>query len=262
MDDDGDVWELRRVRKPKGTHRPQSKNTPGAERDMLYSNDTGELQGPTESVPVYDWEFPRVEPDRPLNANGLTPGQQAAADLLAYALEQLIETAVIPLVKSVILKRRESKRLKATGRENRASVGVDERRPTGKSPSDAAVPPTGSVTMSSAEYRQQLYLTLAAEALVVQQKEWLAGAQVEDADLADDVKKAIDQALKVGVSSLNAEMSALIAEYLKDMEVVDGEAQPRLTFSEVATLHLTGGSRQNLTIPPPHPDVGRGSTLV
>ena len=65
-------WQLRSVRVPKGTHLANSKGTPGAQRDLLYTNGTNALVGPAESVPVDkeegsspDYEYAQSDEDGP-----------------------------------------------------------------------------------------------------------------------------------------------------------------------------------------------------
>src|SRR5262245_36864311 len=102
-----DEWQLRRVRVPKGTHFSDSKETPGAERELLREDGTNKLLGPPESFPVDQdamYGVPAYEPDLPSSAGEpeLSPSQQALADAIADLFETVIREAVIPVVKEYV----------------------------------------------------------------------------------------------------------------------------------------------------------------
>lgn len=80
-------WQLRRVRVPKGTHFSGSKDTPGAERELLREDGTNKLLGPPESFPVDEDPMLGVHayaPDSPRRADAreLSPEQRAIVDAI------------------------------------------------------------------------------------------------------------------------------------------------------------------------------------
>ena len=57
-----DEWVRREVRIPKGTHLSKSKDSAGAERDLLREDGTNRLLGPTESRSVEEDDLHRAYP--------------------------------------------------------------------------------------------------------------------------------------------------------------------------------------------------------
>ncbi len=55
--DDEDEWVRREVRIPRGTHLSKSRDSEGAERDLLREDGTNRLLGPTESRSVEEGDL-------------------------------------------------------------------------------------------------------------------------------------------------------------------------------------------------------------
>lgn len=212
-----DEWELRRVRVPRGTHRSRSRDTPGAERELLREDGTNKLVGPPESFPVNEDELywsSADEPDSRRTAvdRDLSPAERALADSLAELLAAVIREAVVPVVKEVVAPAIKRKLSDLAARR-------DARRDRGRSVEPAArsdVVAGPYISMSAAEFREHLLRALAAEEFAVQVKRALTGVRIEDADLSPELTSAIRLALEGKASSLDGEALAVLVDFLRD----------------------------------------------
>lgn len=234
-------WQLRRVRVPKGTHFSDSKDTPGAKRELLREDGTNKLLGPPESFPVDEnviygvYAYETGSSGR-TDGRELSPAQQALADAIAEVLETVIKEAVIPVVKQVIapaIKRKLSeiaKRPRSTTRAANRLSGTTESAAVTATPRAAcssnevdAVVEEPSVSMSSAEFRERFIAALAAEAFAAEQKRILSNARIEADDLSPELKSAIKLVLSGNAYLLDEETLAVVAEILGVSRTADGE---------------------------------------
>lgn len=251
-------WQLRRVRVPKGTHFSDSKDTPGAERELLREDGTNKLLGPPESFPVDEDAMLGVheyEPDPPrsTDARELSPAQQAIADALAKALETVTRELVVPAFKDFVapaIKRKSSeiaKSLRSAIREARGKAGSTELTVLTVTPPadpskevDAAVEEPG-ISMNSAEFRECVMEVLAADRFAAQRKRVLANARIEDDDLPSELTSAIKLVLEGNASLLDEETLAVVVKFLAGDRTADGEYVLRRNEEIKEVLRLTEG---------------------
>lgn len=79
--------ELRWQKRPEGTHRSGSRETPGYDRDLLRENDTGNLLGPTESRPANIDEI--IQAHTPAVLPSPTIAQQVAGQVVNGIMDAL-----------------------------------------------------------------------------------------------------------------------------------------------------------------------------
>ncbi|MFJ5698998.1 hypothetical protein [Arthrobacter sp. NPDC093139] len=233
-------WQLRRVRVPKGTHFSESKDTPGAERELLREDGTNKLLGPPESFPVDEaamFGAHAYAPDSPRSTDTreLSPTQQAIADAIVDGGAWVLREVAAPVFKELVapaIKRKSSeiaKSLRSAIREASGKAGSTELAVLTATPSadpskevDAAVEEPG-ISMSSAEFRERVIEVLAAERFAEERKRVLVNARIEDDDLPPELKSAIKLVLEGSASLLDEETLAVVVKFLAGARIAVGE---------------------------------------
>jgi hypothetical protein len=183
-------WELRLVRRPPGTHRSKSSDTPGADRDLLRKDGTNELLGPTESVPVSDddlyemYRRDRYEDAPPPSVNDFfTPEQkaelEAAFNLWLHEIAMpWIENTAFPWVgktsRSLWHRRPFNRGREIGGRGPTAELEDPDWTPAQL---EAIAP---EVIMSATEYEERSTRLRFIEGLVEEERRALAAARIAD----------------------------------------------------------------------------------
>lgn len=260
-----DEWELRLTRVPEGTHRAKSRNTPGADRDLLYKDGTNDLLGPTESRPVdleelvgtYGHDTCRYDsaPRADVRQQDFEETLARIVDIAEVAIPFYIEH-VHPFVKQKVAdvaEWRRTKTKKPSRREPNSKPAVPAVTAAPAPPSsevDAAVsePP---IVLTGDQFRQQVFLTLEAERWVAQRKEALSRAVVvDDDDLTPELRSAINMVLEGRSYQLDDETVALLAAYFRETRFMDAEEQmvPR-TEEPDTVLRLAGRQDADLAGP-------------
>ncbi|TFC87440.1 hypothetical protein [Cryobacterium sp. TMT4-31] len=219
MKHDDDEWFPREVRIPKGTHLSDSRDTPGAERNLLREDGTNRLLGPTESREVKSDVFASSSPTpdagspdyghdmrgQALGQDKLSPSQQAVADALFELLAEAIREFVIPVAREHIFPWAVQKVGELVQRMRVTSIKVYERAAktsiTIRPPKDPAQDANGSdaaatqaqVRMSQAELIKGLNDVLQAERFLAERKRLLADALREGNDLPAELIRVIEQ---------------------------------------------------------------------
>lgn len=219
MKHDDDEWFPREVRIPKGTHLSDSRNTPGAERNLLREDGTNRLLGPTESREVKSDVFasssrtpgagsPNYEYDSRghiLGQEKLSPSQQAIVDALFELLAQTIREFVIPAAREHIFPWAVQKVGELVERIRVTSIKVVERaakpsitvQPPKNTTQDANGPDAAAtraqVRMSQAELIKGMNEVLQAEKFLTERKKLLADALREGKDLPAELIRVIEQ---------------------------------------------------------------------
>lgn len=106
--DDEYIEEIRVVRRKKDTHRSKSSKSKDFESDLLHSNTSKNVAGPTESRRVNEQELRERYQSAPIfvtpaasSPRELTPSQQALADVIADAESIVIREFLVPLIRDV-----------------------------------------------------------------------------------------------------------------------------------------------------------------
>jgi hypothetical protein len=220
-----DEWELRRVRVPKGTHLSKSKDSEGAQRDLLREDGTNKLLGPAESMAVEEDDLDRAysSENAPSRDSG-EPELPWAAQLLSDVIEEVVESIdweavfehiVAPAAKRT--KNRVANRLRSTFRRTKAEIVefVPEDSPTSSTQVDAQ-DEDATFALGRDEYRQSVVAVLAAEAFAARQREFLANARVEEDDVPGRLVRAVTLVLEGNASSLAPDELAAVIEFLED----------------------------------------------
>lgn len=227
-----DEWELRRVRIPKGTHLSESKDSQGAQRDLLREDGTNKLLGPTESVAVEeDYLDSAYSYDNAQSRDSGEPELPWAAQLLSDVIEEVVESIdweevfehiVAPAAKRT--KDRVANRLRSTFRRTKTEIVefVPEELPTSSTQVDTQ---DGNATFALGrdEYRQSVIAVLAAEAFAARQREFLANARIEEDNVPEALVRAVTLVLEGNASSLAPDELAAVMEFLEEAPAV---AQP------------------------------------
>jgi hypothetical protein len=111
-----DEWELRETRRPKGTHRSRSSETPGADRELLREDGTNRNLGASESRPVDEEALRRryqSGPASPASAAArqrqLSPGQRLFIETAAELSFDALKEIALPYVRDRILPKAKAK---------------------------------------------------------------------------------------------------------------------------------------------------------
>ena len=218
--------ELRVVKRRQGMHRSRSTGTPGYERDLLRDDDSNEVRGPTESRAPTDDDLhdalgygPQRGDD--YSRDGLSPGQQLAADVLSQVISELIASVDWGALARKGLGEVRKRLRRSQRRTNDASTPqVLPARSAAVEPPGARGPTGGEVAepeliMTSDEYRERALSALAAEAYAKRQRELLANARVEDEDLTPELAAAVQLMLEGNTESVDDLTMAAVAEFFK-----------------------------------------------
>jgi len=226
--------ELRWVRRQPGTQRPNSRHTPGYERDLLYEEESGELRGPTESRSANIEDI--VREHSPITSTAPSLGDLARfhfADIALRSLDPYIRRFVDWGVDATVEKVRDLvswSMLKAAkhsnaGRkpfaddpattsdaENEQSAGLHDSDETERQ---------DNPEMSGEEYRARLLSALTAERHAEQQKQLLRNVNVSDEALPADVREAIHLALSTPAPALDEDTLALVVSFLATSSIAN-----------------------------------------
>lgn len=252
-DDDEAEFELRKVRKVPGAHRPASKGTPGWERDLLQQDGTNATLGPSESQPADDvWEeLERLRRFKASAAAASTVGQPNGSDhlssphipdledlpfaaargprLAGWALKAIGDFLATPegrevvavLLKTVwrkggdLLSRKRGRQL---GEALIADAALDEGAdPTPDSAPDMEIEPVDeqpAVRMTEEQFREHLFALLAHEEAAGLLRRLLGSVVVEDCSFPLEVDGAVQKAMRGGLSQLSARERDVVMEFL------------------------------------------------
>lgn len=217
-----DEWELRLVRVPKGTHRSKSRDTRGADRDLLREDGTNKLLGPTESIAADDLDEPRTY-EEPTSGQTSAKSESAVAEVVGEIIQNVadqidwdvvMEQLVMPAVRRARGKVAQRFR-SAIGRADPAAATTTEVAVADLPPeSPATVVSTadeGGVVMTAEEYSDRVASVLAADSFAAWQRKLLSTARVEAGDLHPELQCAMTALLQGDTSSLSeAELGAVM----------------------------------------------------
>ena len=243
-------WQLRMVRVPKGTHFSGSKDTPGAERELLLEDGTNKLLGPPESYPV-DEDSLLHAPPRRAEVRELKPEQQKMADAIVRTGEWILREIAAPIFTELVapaIKRKASEiaeNLRSAITEIRSKDGLTEHavstRPTDLTTEAEATVEEPGVNMTSAEFRGRVMEVLAAERFAAEWKKVLVNARIADDDLPPELKRAIKLVLEGNASLLDEEALAIVVKFLTGARTADGEYVLSRNEEIKEVLRLTDG---------------------
>lgn len=224
-DEDEYIEEIRVVRRKKDTHRSRSSKSDEFESDLLRSDTTKNIAGPTESRAVDEDELRKKYQGDPIFINSerpepeLTPGQMALADAVAEVADMVIRELVVPLIRDVaapiarekvgqFVKRRRARTLERTQAK---ALARDAKMAEPKVVEETTPEPTGtdieiakpSIPMTRSDLLlAQLRLKLAEE--YVARQRWLI-EHAEDTD--DNIAPELEQSLRRMLDGLTDELS-------------------------------------------------------
>ena len=225
-----DKWELRWVRSPAGTHRPDSRDTEGAQRELLYADGTNELLGPPESIPATEADLcssPRYEtPAETVTPRGLSPAEQRLAEALTDMLAEVIRGVVIPLFREVIApaarqriavigERIRSGAAPTATQGDRSDPGTFvDRAPTESSTAVAPAASMPNIEMTPAQVREALLRLLASDHYSSRLRAMLASARVTGDPAPTELVGAIRSVVAGDIGSLAAAELAALMDFL------------------------------------------------
>lgn len=236
MDDD---WELRKVRVPKGTHLSQSKDSEGAQRDLLREDGTNKLLGPAESMPVDEDDlnhYRRNPPPQDLGEREPSWLAQLLGDVVEELIEEIDWEAVFEHIIAPAIKRtknRVANRFRSTF--GRTKTEIVEFVPDHPSTALDTQDHDESFAVSREEYRQRVLLVLTAEAFASRERENLAKARIDEANLPEELVRAVRLVLEGNASSLTVDELAVVREFLAEVPVPTGP-YPLLRASDQAVM--------------------------
>lgn len=222
-----DRWEPRLVRIREGTHRSVSRDTPGADRELLREDGTNKLLGPTESIPFdpYEFQVPVEEPPSETQPTWeLSPETQELVEIagrLAGEMLWAVGVKVVQHARPVVTQKasafgtRVRRRLQTM---RRRSERGDSRSRDPDTPNDVEVTDSSSeVDMSVAEFQEGCRRLLMAEQYRAQLRDLLSRARITDGDLSPELATAVDTVLEGKTMELDeASISILMAFLAKD----------------------------------------------
>jgi hypothetical protein len=247
--DNEDEWELREVRRPKGTHRSRSTETPGADRELLREDGTNRNLGPSESRSVDDAALRQRYQGDPIyltpegispTMRELSPGQKLLAEVTDFMLREVVAPVIHDVVHEVVLPTAKTKLSEFTERRrSKASERADAKaRTPAKSEADVIYPlaaesdsPSvgvdGNASLDSGvdvaepvlPMRRSDLLAIQlqlkfAEEIAARQRWLLAHAVVDDEDLSPELGRMFATVLGGGADDLTDDEHELITEYL------------------------------------------------
>ncbi len=212
---------IRAVKVPRGQHLPDSKDTEGAARDLLFEDGTNKLRGPAESFPIDEDELRErlgVRPDDgdepSTNEDRLSPGQQAVADVILHIVDEVLEQidwdAVFERVWPAV--RRAPSRIASF-------FGFKKRDAVPPATIDRSTP---KVVMSSEEYRRFVLEAMAAEAFASRRRSLLANAVVDDGLITPELMNSTRLLLEARVSELSETELAAVLAFLGSAQGIRG----------------------------------------
>lgn len=236
-DEDEYVEEIRVVRRKKDTYRSNSSKSDEFESDLLRSNTTKNVAGPTESRAVDEEELRQKYQGDPVVINAeprereLSPGERAVADALASVADVVIRELVVPLIRDVaapiarekmgqFVERRRARALeraqaKALAREAKmAKLEVIEETTPEPTGTDLEVAGPPIPMMRSDLLLAQLQLKL-AEDYVARQRWLLEHAEVIEGDIAPELELSLVRMLEGRADELSEDEREAIAVFLR-----------------------------------------------
>lgn len=236
-DEDEYVEEIRVVRRKKDTYRSNSSKSDEFESDLLRSNTTKNVAGPTESRAVDEEELRQKYQGDPIVINAeprereLSPGEKAVADALAAVADVVIRELVVPLIRDVaapiarekmgrFVERRRARTLeraqaKALAREAKiAKLEVVEETTPEPAGTDVEVTEPPIPMTRSDLLLAQLQLKL-AEDYVARQRWLLEHAEVTEDDIAPELEQSLLRMLEGRADELSEDEREAIAVFLR-----------------------------------------------
>lgn len=208
-----DEWQLRMVRVPKGTHLSESRETEGAERDLLREDGTNKLLGPTESIPADDsYELRRHDADDPTDSG--SQGRSAGAPFIEQVISEVVaqipwdevfEKLVVPAFRRArgrLGHRFASARPKSDGDPGTAVEVAALEPPEAAGVSLDTTADAIEIRMSAEEFRDRVMSVFAAESYAARQREVLSNARIDEGDLDPGLQRAVVSLLSGNAASL------------------------------------------------------------
>lgn len=226
----GEVWEPRMVRRPDGAKRAKSKKSRDSERELMYDSE-GNLLGPPESrapdVGELERLFARSPAPSTTQSRELTPGQQAAADVIGEAVAEIVAAIVrdvaVPALKYAIPMVKEKV---ADAIETRRALAVERRlsRISKKTSIDAApandianTVDSPTVVMTADQFREHVRLNAKVQAWLAQHKDMLDHVVVvDDTSLTPQLRQAITLVLDGRSHELDEDTLRQLSDYFRD----------------------------------------------
>ena len=225
-----DNWELRFVRTPAGTHRPDSRDTEGAQRELLYADGTNDLLGPPEAIPASEADLCMSSlheaPSETVPPRGLSPAEQRLAEALTDLLSEVIRSVVIPLFRDVVApaarqrigvigERIRSGAAPTATQSDRSDPGtVVERAPTANSTAVAPAADMINVEMTPTQVREALLHLLASDHYSSRLRAMLASARVIGDPAPTQLMGAIQSVVAGEIGSLATSELAALMDFL------------------------------------------------
>lgn len=228
--------ELRVVRRKKDTHRSNSSKSDEFESDLLRSNTTKNVAGPTESRAVDEDELRKKYQGDPNLTNTepplreLTPGQKAVADALAAAADAVIRELVVPLIRDVaapIAREKmgqfvERRRTRALERTQAKALALEAKVAETELTEEATPEPTADVDVAessiamtrSDQLLAQLQLKL-AEDYVARQRWLLQHAEVTGDDITPELEESLSRMVEGRANELSEDEREAVAIFLR-----------------------------------------------
>lgn len=248
------VTEIREVRRKKGTVRSKSSKSADFESDLLRTEDSNELAGPTESRAIDEAELRNryqddtfaYVPDSAETEPQLTPGQEAfiewVADLAAEFTMTIVNEAVVPLVRDYAWPAAKTKMSGWVQRRRglppghphtdlpvgtalASTEGEDTPATEGSGAALSEIEPSVPMTerdLLAARLRLQM-----AEAYAQQQRWLIAHADVTDEGASPELQRSVQLLLDGRADELNDDQRAAIMELLGQtgLDVDSGSAR-------------------------------------
>lgn len=221
---DEDEWEPRLVRIPKGAHRSPSRDTPGADRELLRADGTNKLLGPSESIPFdpYDFQIPNEESSsKEENDRELSPETQELVDVLGALLTQVVWELGGKTVQHFrpVVKHKMSALRKRLSRGSSATQAQSESTelaslPAASSEEVQAAVVTPEVDMSLSEYQEGFRRLILTEQYAAQLKDLLSRACITDGSVPPEIESAVKAVLEGNATSLDERSIVMLADFL------------------------------------------------
>ena len=229
-----DEWELREVRRPQGTHRSRSTETPGADRELLRENGTNRNLGPSESRAVdeealrqrYQGDGVRYGSKVSMPPHELTTGQRALLEAITVVVREVVvpvlRDVAVPAAKTKLSEMAERRRAKALQRGivDAQSEKADDVEVSGQQTKDEVpAAPEVEVAEPVIEMRRselsaaQLELRITEE--YADRLRWLlAHAVVSEEDSSPELEQTLSAVLEGRADELDEEEEETVAEFI------------------------------------------------